>query len=281
MRCSYPWYHNGMITPCGRCLACRINQRRVWTHRIMLESYMHTNNSFLTLTYDDDHLPKDRSLEPEELQKFIKRLRFYFPEKIRFFAVGEYGDKTKRPHYHLALFGLGVQHEEYVKKSWDKGFILLGSLTFQSASYVGGYVTKKYVKFKDDDLKGRIPEFSRSSNRPGIGAPAMAVLRNVLKNRNMDDVPTYLRHGEKIFPLGRYLRNRLRSELEFSDEKLLAIKRKAEIEMQAMQIRHVGVKAFQAMTPEAVLEACCRDMMNEQQEVSLSKKLNNHNKRVL
>ena len=91
---------------CGQCLPCRINKKRVWTHRIMLESSLHTDNAFVTLTYSDENLPKDGSLVPRHVQLFLKKVRKEIePARLRFFCVGEYGDRTQRPHYHVALFG--------------------------------------------------------------------------------------------------------------------------------------------------------------------------------
>lgn len=95
---------NGQAFGCGQCLPCRVNRRRIWTHRIMLEAAQYHDNSFVTLTYDEEKLPVDLSVTPRTLQLFMKRLRKVYPNRIRYFGVGEYGDQTMRPHYHLALF---------------------------------------------------------------------------------------------------------------------------------------------------------------------------------
>jgi len=166
---------------CGQCMPCRINRRRLWTHRMMLESYKHAENSFLTLTYDDEHLPARGSLDPSHTQKWLKRFRKAIaPRKVRFYLVGEYGDQSQRPHYHAALFGVGpdgiVVNNEYcsvpdiVSRTWGKGHVMLGSLTSASAQYICGYVTKKMTSKFDPRLNGRYPEFARMSRRPGIGS---------------------------------------------------------------------------------------------------------------
>ena len=74
----------------------------------MIEAGQHTDNAFVTLTYADDQLPDGNSLCPEDVTKFLKRLRKRIdPVKIRYFLCGEYGEgSTSRPHYHLILFGL-------------------------------------------------------------------------------------------------------------------------------------------------------------------------------
>ena len=90
---------------CGQCIHCRANRRREWVLRILLELEKHEFNTFLTLTYDDVHLPADQSLKTEHLTNFFKRLRYKVDYPIRYYAVGEYGEETERPHYHVALFG--------------------------------------------------------------------------------------------------------------------------------------------------------------------------------
>ena len=90
---------------CGQCIPCRINRKRLWTHRLMLESFSHSDATFVTLTYDPEKYSGE-SLRPEDVTKFLKRLRRKLePKKLRYYLVGEYGDKTGRPHYHIALFG--------------------------------------------------------------------------------------------------------------------------------------------------------------------------------
>lgn len=198
----------------------------MWTHRIILESLKHETSSFLTLTYSDDHLPLDGSLVPKDLQLFIKRLRTSIaPAKIRFYAVGEYGDQSFRPHYHLALFGLGPSHADLVQSCWPYGFTYTGSLTLESAQYVAGYVVKKMTKPDDPRLNGRYPEFARMSLRPGIGAGALDELTDFFKTdlgvsllNRTGDVPLSLRHGGKDLPLGRYLRSKLREKLQIASK---------------------------------------------------------------
>lgn len=182
---------------------------------------MHTDSSFLTLTYDAEHLPSGGTLVPRDVQLFLKRLRKAIsPVALRYFFVGEYGDDTQRPHYHAALFGVGLNAVEDVRRAWARGNIMLGDLTPQSAAYIAGYVTKKMTSKDDPRLEGRHPEFSRMSLRPGIGAPAVSTIADALRNEHgagfisdNADVPMNLRHAGKMMPLGRYVRSKLRSEL--------------------------------------------------------------------
>lgn len=213
-------------------------------HRIMLESMVHEVSSFVTLTYSDEYLPEDGSLKPDHLQLFMKRLRKNSGLKLRYFGVGEYGEKRNRPHYHLALFGAdektgvaeywvpldrtNVQRSNrpvcVVDRSWELGNVFMGTLTLESAQYISKYTTKKMTGADDVRLDGRYPEFARMSLRPGIGAPAVTGVAGYLQNREgwddiqrRGDVPNVLRHGRKILPLGRYLRERLRAALEWED----------------------------------------------------------------
>lgn len=98
-------------------------------------------------------------------------------------------------------------------RTWTFGQVYGGSLETESAQYIAGYVTKKMTKPDDMRLHGRFPEFSRMSNRPGIGADAMHDVASVLLQHNFNeaDVPAALRHGSRLLPLGRYLRRKLRA----------------------------------------------------------------------
>lgn len=84
---------------CGHCVACKMQRSREWSFRLNCEAYYWKDACFLTLTYDNEHLPSDNSLHKEDLQKFFKRLRKDIDYPIKYYACGEYGDRFKRPHY--------------------------------------------------------------------------------------------------------------------------------------------------------------------------------------
>ena len=108
-----------MPVGCGQCLPCRINKRREWTFRLELEASLHEHNSFVTLTYADQFLPEDGSVNPRHTQLWLKRLRKVLdPRKVRFFLCGEYGDQTFRPHYHACLFGVGLD-DAHLDRDWE------------------------------------------------------------------------------------------------------------------------------------------------------------------
>lgn len=192
----------------------------------MLEARCHPFSSFATLTYDNDHYPISGSLRPQDCTLFFKRLRKRLgnDRKIRYYLVGEYGDQTERAHYHAALFGVSQQEESIVHDCWGHGHTMLGTLTYDSAQYIAGYVTKKLTSPYDPRLNGRHPEFARMSNRPGIGALAVPAFANTVSTYGLDDleatgdVPTNYREGGQSRPLGRYLRTKLRKELNLDEE---------------------------------------------------------------
>lgn len=182
--------------PCGRCIGCRLERSRQWAVRCMHEAKLYDANVFITLTYDDDHLPPDRSLLYPDFQKFMKRLRRRFSTStVRFYMCGEYGEGVhKRPHYHACVFNCHFPDKLYFSSDgdselftsdiltelWGKGFALVGNLTFQSAAYVARYCLKKvtgvnaakHYEVIDEDtgeIRQRVPEFARMSLKPGIG----------------------------------------------------------------------------------------------------------------
>lgn len=192
----------------------------------MLEAARHQHCCFVTLTYDDENLPAGGTLVPKHVTDWLKRLRKHiYPVKVRYYAVGEYGDLSWRPHYHVALFGLGLEHSECIEKTWRYGMIHVGTLTRESAQYVAGYVTKKMTTKDDARLNGRHPEFARMSKgkgEGGIGREAMKDVANAFFDRegakyinSTGDVPVILQHGAQRLPLGRYLRAKLREDLGF------------------------------------------------------------------
>lgn len=202
------------LVPCQQCQGCRIDYSRHWADRIVMESllYPEHTNFFVTLTYDDDHLLSNltgHSLELlingqyqtinaatlilEDVQLFLKRLREYYSRTydhvgIRVYYVGEYGSRTRRPHYHLCLFNLPIQDLQFYSHNfrgdtlynspvletlWGKGYVVIGELSWESAAYTARYVVKKFKGKQSDEFyeaMGHVlPEFSHSSNRPGIG----------------------------------------------------------------------------------------------------------------
>lgn len=182
--------------PCGQCMSCRLARASEWAVRLTHEASLHAFNSFLTLTFSDEHLPSDRSVRVRDVQLFMKRLRKALGRQLRYFACGEYGDRNLRPHYHLVLFGYDFPDKTLwrrtgsgfltyrsaeLEKIWPWGHSEIGSVTTQSAGYVARYCTKKVNGDQAGDHYTRwhpvtgfpwqvCPEFVTMSRRPGIGS---------------------------------------------------------------------------------------------------------------
>lgn len=170
MQCTKPIYlqAENMLAACGKCRACRRSRSREWSVRLWHETMYHSRSSFVTLTYDEDHVPEDGMLKKTDFQKFMKRLRKDVdPEnKVMYYATGEYGDKYGRPHYHAIMFGLGCEDELLFEENWCKGIVSVGTVTPASTRYVSNYIQKKlYGKAAASD--GRVQPFSLMSQ--GIG----------------------------------------------------------------------------------------------------------------
>lgn len=298
------------LFPCGRCEPCRINRKRTWTNRLLLEAGNHGDNSFWTLTYREECLPRSMNglstLAPEDAQKFMKRIRKAHvgmqdalgigrkdQKRLRFYLVGEYGDGTERPHYHLALFGYPCcsngqtlthrgrpladkccSHCHRIWKAWALGDVHGGELAEGSAKYLVGYVLKKMTRFDDQRLNGRMPEFARMSLRPGIGADAMWEIADVLMQLGLDeseaDVPSALRRGSTIAPLGRYLRQRLRlmigKEVTVPDEAL----REAALRLLPMRLAAKESSTTPSFKAH-VVEAFRQDVLNREKRNAIFK----------
>lgn len=194
--------------PCGKCLGCRMDYSRQWANRCLMEMQYHESTMFLTLTYDDAHLPRTftadpgtgevispaATLVPRDFTLFIKRLRKRFSDQtLRLFGCGEYGSQTFRPHYHIIVFGLSLSDMEPYKQSqlgdqyftspsldacWTasdgspKGFIVAAPANWQTCAYVARYILKKQTGAdgkRDYKALGIEPPFVRMSRRPGLG----------------------------------------------------------------------------------------------------------------
>lgn len=221
---------NGQAFGCGQCLPCRLKRRREWTHRLMLEAGLQADNAFLTLTYADDPV----SLNPLDHRRFMDALRKRLaPLTIRFYMVGEYGEQNLRPHFHYILFGYpsckGRTKKfrccpacDLIHDVWGKGIISNDPVEIGTCRYVARYVVKKMTRFDDPRLSSNMhPEFSRMSLKPGIGFGALKRVAHVIARYDLltaeGDVPVTLTHGTTQWPLGRYLRKKLRKELGLNE----------------------------------------------------------------
>lgn len=194
--------------PCGQCIGCRLDYSKEWANRCMKEAEMYEYNYSITLTYDDENLPKSTriidtetgeaipnynvTLKPEDVTLFMKRLRkrwdkHHKHQGIRLFYCGEYGEENGRPHYHLILFNMPIYDLKYLRRSqsgknlwfsneidklWDKGLTSVGECNWETVAYAARYVTKKIKGpgAKEEYFnRAQVPEFVRMSRMPGIG----------------------------------------------------------------------------------------------------------------
>lgn len=181
--CNKPIEVNGRYFSCGNCMACRISRSREWSTRLIYElTAWNYNAIFITLTYDDEHLPIGETLVKSDLQKFFKRLRKDLAlenRKIKYFACGEYGDTKGRPHYHAIVFGMSYnEHDrQLIKDNWR----LCSSLRFDGSedgfqpvhnnniNYVTGYIRKKLNgKMALEQYGDNQPPFQCSSQGLGL-----------------------------------------------------------------------------------------------------------------
>lgn len=229
-----------IYVPCGRCIACRINKTQEWVIRLELEKMTNEKTAFVTLTYDDEHLPNDCSLHKKDLQKFFKRLRKYGLQ-FRYYAVGEYGEKEQkyydpvdeelinlgkinphgRPHYHVLFFGVNFNDDDDFKllqKAWFNcspeyweihRSKLIGNTDSGSIRYVCDYMQKKQYGLNSiKEYWNSLPPFSLSSQRLGLEA-------------FQKDLDTYKENGFIMYnghkcPIPRYLRDKFEISPDWS-----------------------------------------------------------------
>lgn len=199
---SYNKQYATFKLPCSKCIECRLEYARQWAVRCVHEASMHENNSFITLTYNDEKLkPK---LDYRDFQLFAKKLRRSCNDKIGYFVTGEYGDITKRPHWHALLFnwrpkdltykysnerGDRVYVSDHLTSLWGQGFAECGEVTFESAGYCARYAAKKLVHGKDQDHEYH--PISKKSSKHAIGKKFL--------EKHWTDI---FNHGEVILPGG-------------------------------------------------------------------------------
>lgn len=197
-----------LLVPCGKCILCRDKKAREWAFRAACENWSSTSHPlFVTLTYNNENLPS-HGVFKEEVQLFLKRLRINMTRRgvihnLRYFAVGEYGSQSKRPHYHLIIWNFPTDAYYYptlasrleeVEKAWDKGFAYVAYVQKGAINYVMKYMRKSLVLPEDMN-----PVFFLSSRREGgIGAAYARYMRTwYLENPDCLEMSVYDCYSEK------------------------------------------------------------------------------------
>lgn len=209
------------LVRCGKCISCRVTRRTIWTGRMLMESKLHPSSVFLTLTYNEESKPAGGVLMKKDLQHFLMRCRNE-GVKLRYFSTGEYGKKSRRPHYHAILFGLGLRDAPFLTERWnnakERGFVTVTEANKARFHYVAKYTLKdsRDTCPHDPETGEEVPEFQAMSLKPAIGAPFIdQVVLPQLKDKdfNMEDFAGGIRLDNRIWPIGQYLYNRLATGL--------------------------------------------------------------------
>lgn len=245
MLCKRLVESKGVVHPCGQCLFCRINRKREWISRLLLEAASHTSNQFWTLTYEDEQLPttlppvgagqhasessisdlrgcaglgavaaQAGTLFKPDLQAFFKRFRKSYGQ-LRYYAVGEYGTLRGRPHYHVLAFGTAVD-KATLRALWKHGEVHIGDVESASINYCVEYALKRE---KSEGLVAlrRLPEFAVMSTVPPIGSYAIGEFRRtILQSVPLPTgellIPDTFRVCGRVYPVPRFIRNELEEE---------------------------------------------------------------------
>lgn len=250
----------GNWVPCNKCYACLANRRNVWTFRLLQELRVSESGYFVTLTYDDDNVPKvplwDRfqlnTLQKKDVQKFNKRIRNaimqnedpngrwmkespvtgnYSP-KYRFFAAGEYGKLGNRPHYHILMYNLPHDYidndpifnkkwSKYLEEIWEKGRVDVGMIEQRSAHYVAKYTLDSMLYgWEEEDVRQK--PFAIMSRKPGLGVDYVTNTNRNYHYRSKNSFATIKDNIQQ--PLGRYLKEKIFTD----DEARIQVQRRAE-----------------------------------------------------
>lgn len=222
--CQHPvWVESqGFYADCGHCMSCRLNLMRNWVLRITHELPYHNHLLMrVDLTYDPEHLPADRGLSKRDLQLFLKRFRKQSGLKFKYFAAGEYGPKTFRPHYHLILLGVPISYAKMIFDCWGKcsafGYkckMILDWHSPKAINYVVGYTVKKIGVYYGEKFRTqhhKEPPFQLQSK--GIGY-AYAISDHYMWCTG------YLRHNGKDVVPPRYYRKKLALTYHFYKDRI-------------------------------------------------------------
>lgn len=199
---------------CGKCPACQDYRVSTWAFRLQKQSETAINSYFVTLTYDTRKVPITKngfmSLRKKDLQDFFKRLRKAIGKvehKLKYYACGEYGSKTWRPHYHVIMFNVD---KDKILGNWQQGDIHIGNVSGASIAYTLKYINKprKIPMHSRDD---RQKEFSLMSKGLGKNYLTPAIIRHHKKTLDRPFIITA--DGFKI-AMPRYYRDKILTDEE-------------------------------------------------------------------
>lgn len=222
MPCDSPYFTrpNGyteyLPLPCGKCPPCKLRRVNEWAFRIQQEVSATAGAHFITLTYDDENLPRSNNnlptLSKKDCQDFLKRLRYRIDNaySIKYYLAAEYGSTYKRPHYHLILLNLRSDHVPFVHLAWGKGSIDIGDVTHASIRYVLKYI----------DKPSQIPQYARDDREPEFSLKSQYIGKSYINDRTKKfhratPENTFVKTDEGYtVPLPKYYRDQIYNDAE-------------------------------------------------------------------
>ncbi|QCS36595.1 replication initiator protein [Capybara microvirus Cap3_SP_475] len=206
-----------VFVPCGRCFACKQNNRNSWSFRLHNEASSCLNSFFFTLTYNPKYVPKIKicnsifkTVSKRDVQLFIKRLRKNSGLKFTYYIISEYGPRTNRPHYHGIIFLYSKidkdNLQKFISSSWFLGFCRVDSLSLARIEYVTAYTFKECEpRFK----KYQLPNFRLTSRRPALGSSFLEDYNNFDLIKAIENGLTNIKYNDKFINIPRYYKNKI------------------------------------------------------------------------
>lgn len=221
MLCSESKYHyKGIFFRCGSCPACLKARGHMWSLRLSHEAKYWSFPCFVTLTYSPEDLPERGSLKRKDVQDFLKRLRMYLKrtlrlpaeiQRLKYYLVGEYGGRTKRPHYHL-LFFCNFNPRGIVDKVWGKGHVNYRPLNQATINYLTSYMIKSQTN-KELRWASRVLKIEPPFKTQSTGLGLRWAQDNIVRLRKDKYIKV---NGFKV-PLPRYYRIKLKINFSWDD----------------------------------------------------------------
>lgn len=223
-------YDNKVLRPCGKCPDCLRKRAIQWCFRLQQEQKYSISSYFLTLTYNNDNLPihlGTPTLKKDDLKKFLHTMRSrtkrihsakkqpdfqhygkrqelaeqaYQAHKgvpLKYYAIGEYGTKLDRPHYHAIAYNIPRPLIEKLPEIWEKGHVKVGTVTPKSIRYVSNYIMHL------NSVEEKQKEFATMSNGLGVG---YLHDNEAVHRKQIDATVTYNDH--KV-PMPEYYRSKI------------------------------------------------------------------------
>ncbi len=220
------------VVPCGKCPACLRRRQSGWIFRLKEEQQQSKTSAFLTLTYDDQNIHTSENglptLNRRDHQLFMKRARkelnkIYWRTimpntKLRYYACGEYGNRTRRPHMHSILFNAPqewLDAPEAITGLWQKGHVRVDKCTDATIAYVTKYMSKTAYTDPFTDIickqtgeittDDREKEFSLMSK--GLGATWLTDKKVEYYSEKL--IPYIIDEGGRKITMPRYFRDKI------------------------------------------------------------------------